>query len=279
MTAEHDIEVDLDRFRQSWADRVMQSPVMNVHAIAASDAYAITHSRGAAERCVFTVQAYRDRDKQDSPVVVQNIVVEMQPQSSEPESSIIIQPYQVMHLRVRFADIEPGRLRGYIEELAQSAVHDEALEATAQELKEPLVIRDADLGSLTLDRRFSCFEGRIRSRWRRVDITIHAATPEELHNHLPAFKSLLNNLQQIDSASRKSTCDELQETYNSNWRDPRKPMLKGDALGKKIRLSNIEFHPSERLTLYYRAGNLFWGHDIEVRCNPDGTVFEVCLAG
>ncbi|MCA9275704.1 MAG: DUF2262 domain-containing protein [Phycisphaerales bacterium] len=279
MTREPDFESDLDQFRVSWNDRVMQSPVLNLHAIAASDATTLTQTHEMTRNRVFTVYAYRDRDNQDSPVVVQNLVVEMLLEVDGLEPNYTIQPYQVIHFRARISEITPGVLRGKIEEIVNTSVQDKRLESIAEELKKPLVIRDADLGNLELDRQLGCFEGRIRYRWRRVAIMIHAASADCLAQHLPAFKSLLSKLKLIDSNARVRVCDELQETYNSNWREPPSPTLQGDALGRKIRLSMIEFHPGDRLTLYYDARDLFWGHEIEVRCESDGSVFEVCLSG
>lgn len=266
---------------ESWQARIADSPVVDLFAVAAPGPMGLTRSSTGHSIYIVSCLAYRVVGELDAPVVIQDLVAEMPvsggSQAVAPDHAI--QPYRIVHLRVRLAESEQGKLRAQIDEIVKSVVRGDPLESIVDDLKQPLVVHDVNLGDLILDRRFGYFEGQIRYRWRRVDISIQSASPNELHQCLPAFKPLIDNLKQIDADARKSVTDELQEIYNSNWRAPWRPALRGNALGRKIRLDYLTFHPGSRLTLCYDAGRLFCDHEIEVRCEPDGTVFEVCVSG
>ena len=265
----------------SWRKQIAESPVVDLFAVAAPSPTSLIWSSGEGSRFIVSCLAYRVGQTPNSPVEKSDLVAEVPVAGGidalAPDHAI--QPYRIVHMRVRLAEYRQGTHRAHIEEIVKSVLRDDPLESIAEGLKQPLVVRDEQLGDFTLDRSIGYFDGQIRYRWRRVELSVQAATPDELRQHLKAFKLLISNLKEIDAQARKSVTHELQEIYNTSWREPWRPVFRGNDLGRKIRLKNVTFNPGSRLTLWYDAGRLFCDHEVEVRCEPDGKVFEVCVSG
>lgn len=150
-------------------------------------------------------------------------------------------------------------------------------------LDKPVIIDDADLGKLTLDRRYDQFRGQRRFRGATYDISIartSKAVSDELSDKrdvergrrvIARFEHGMRDL--YDAIVRK-----MLPLYNDNWRGTRR-VISGDRLIARIKLSSADVWPGSRTTLYFSDGGLFHDHVIEVRLRPNGRVSEICLAG
>jgi hypothetical protein len=151
------------------------------------------------------------------------------------------------------------------------------LDDARRELARPVVVRDATLGRLALDRQFDAFVGKRRLGGRRYELSIARAPRGEpadqvsaARPRVAAFESALPRI--LDAVTTK-----LLRLYNTAWRE-RGPALQRDAFVRRLRLTSAHVAP-RRTTLYLDAGTLFAGHIVEVRLGPRGNVREVMLAG
>lgn len=150
--------------------------------------------------------------------------------------------------------------------------------ATAARAK-TIVVKDARLGRLRLERSQSSYLGRVALWGRKVGVEVAqsgssddpARDARDIARASKAFAKL--GRKAIDEAIVKK----MLPLYNDNWRDTR-PAISWVQLLHRIRPESVMFG-SSRTTIYFKDGGLFLGHAIEVRIGKSGKVSEVCLAG
>lgn len=52
-----------------------------------------------------------------------------------------------------------------------------------------------------------------------------------------------------------------------------------ESFTQSLRLETVQFHPGRISFWYYEDQDIFAGHALEVRLDPDGRISEICLAG
>lgn len=156
-----------------------------------------------------------------------------------------------------------------------------ALQAARAARQKPVVIRDAVLGKLVLERTYGWFKTKLRLRGQRCSLAItQSGATEERARDLRDIARARGVVERLDAAwpaIEKAIVRNKLGLYNNNWRDRRRVLTAQEFLAR-IRIESIVIAP-RRTTLYFKDGGLFLGHAIEVRMSPRGAVTEVCLAG
>jgi hypothetical protein len=157
-----------------------------------------------------------------------------------------------------------------------------ALQAARAMRQQPVVIRDAVLGKLVLDRAHSWFRTKLSMRGRRCALSIcQSGGTEDRARDLRDIARARQVVARIDKqwlAIEKAIVRSKLRLYNEVWRD-RGRVLRAKELLARIRLESIVVYGDATATLYFNAGRLFLGHAIEARLGARGAVSEVCLAG
>jgi hypothetical protein len=152
-----------------------------------------------------------------------------------------------------------------------------AVVAAAAASAPPAEIRDAVLGTLTYQRRFSWYTGQCRIAGRPIELSVERTRDElavDLARAGTTYRAVARNL----SAIRKSMVRYLLPLYNDTWRDDR-ARLTGVGLLRRVTPSSMVITPGGRTTFYWNDGGLFHEHAIEVRLSARGAVKEILLAG
>ena len=152
-----------------------------------------------------------------------------------------------------------------------------ALEELWAEYTKPVLLEDEVLGTLTLDRELSTFDGICS--WMGKDIRI--SLDVDIENHASwtrtrnVMKKLLAKQETWDRSLRALAARKL-TTQANEWladndrtdRDPEKDPITEDEFARRILLTEFTVSPGGRFTAWYEDDDMFWGHVITV----DGTL-------
>ena len=192
-----------------------------------------------------------------------------------------IQDYAIVRASVRLAEHNVmGSPQAMVFQWRSLNSTDPELQAAAEELKRPVQVVHADLGTLTLDRRVMHFDARLptagASKGVRVSVRAEGDTPSA--SGIEAAVRVVRDLPAITAKARRWAAGDLHQVWDKNWREEGTPAIDVAAFGERFDLREIDVS-ANRLTFWFDDGGLFLGHAIEVRCSLDGEFIECGLAG
>lgn len=165
----------------------------------------------------------------------------------------------------------------YVTEVLEEDVSCPALDDIWAEYIKPIVIEDEVLGTLTLDREMSIFEGTCKwmgkEVWISLDVEIEKkASWTRVTN---VMKKLIDDQETWDKALRGFAAKKLTSLANE-WladndqtaRDPKQDPITEEEFARRILLTEFMVSPGGRFTAWYEDDDMFWGHVITV----DGTL-------
>lgn len=190
-------------------------------------------------------------------------------------------PYDLVRIKVRMPPPEEDGVRhAFLETLVHTIVDDDELEAFAAALQAPVVVQDAQLGALTLDRSLSWFTGELA--WRGGSVQVHLpAGPDDRPLMVPEARAVVAALADWEDRARQRIREDLLELFNDTWRDEESDPapLSVEAFQARLSLSSFELGEGRGLTFWYDDGDLFAGHSIEVQGDLDEGFSSAGLAG
>ena len=167
--------------------------------------------------------------------------------------------------------------RWYVTEVLEEGVPCPALEEIWAEYTKPVVLEDEVLGTLTLNREMSFFDGTCRWMGKEVHILLdvdmeNKATWTRVRN---VMKKLMADQESWDKSLRAMAAQKLTRLANE-WladndqtdRDPKKAPITEEEFARRILLSEFSVSPGGRFTAWYEDDDMFWGHVVTV----DGTL-------
>jgi hypothetical protein len=84
-------------------------------------------------------------------------------------------------------------------------------------------------------------------------------------------------LPQFESECRRYAASELLEIKNQEWAE-KKEVSESEFI-KRLIPDSVEIHESGYMELHFRGDDLFWGHGVGVRIQPDGKFQEAVVEG
>lgn len=167
--------------------------------------------------------------------------------------------------------------RWHLVEVLEKDVRCQPLEDTWREYTKPVVLEDEVLGTLTLNREFSTFDGVCK--W--MDNEIHISLDVEVEKKASwtrvrnVMKKLLAEQASWDKLLREMAALKLTPLANE-WladndqsdRDPENNPITEDEFARRIRITEFSVSPGGRFTAWFEDDDLFWGHVVTV----DGTL-------
>src|SRR5262249_43948402 len=144
-----------------------------------------------------------------------------------------------------------------------------------------------DLGLLTHDKNYDWWNGTAELRAGLVielRLLERRGTDAECETDelLRRGADFLAWARSAEPSVKARIADELLETYNDFWASEDEGgigRLSRERFLEQIEASSITFDPDGSAFWYYSDGDLFAGHWIEVRIDPDRQISEVGLAG
>ena len=165
----------------------------------------------------------------------------------------------------------------YVIEVLEEGVPCPALEVIWVEYTKPILLKDEVLGTLTLDRELSMFDGACQWMGSEVRISLDVDMEKKASwtRAVNVMKKLLADQETWDKALRTMAAQKLTAQANE-WladndqtdRDPEKDPITEEEFAKRILLTEFSVSPGGRFTAWYEDDDMFWGHVVTV----DGTL-------
>jgi hypothetical protein len=142
----------------------------------------------------------------------------------------------------------------------------------------PTLIQDPVLGPCTWNAKLDWYECTPFKADPAVTLSIQALTFPTLEAAWTKARELVGAIESITARAKAFAAADLLETFNSEWRDDGEPEITAAEFANRMTLQSVDLSAT-RLTLYFDDGDLFLGHCLEIRINPDGTMSEACVSG
>ena len=165
----------------------------------------------------------------------------------------------------------------YVTEVLEEGVSCPALEEIWAEYTKPILLKDEVLGTLTLDREMSTFDGTCKWMGKEVQISLDVEIEKKASwtRVTNVMKKLLADQEVWDKSLRTMAAQKLTAQANE-WladndqtdRDPEKDPITEDEFAQRILLTEFSVSPGGRFTAWYEDDDMFWGHVVIV----DGTL-------
>ena len=165
----------------------------------------------------------------------------------------------------------------YVTGVLEENVPCPALEAIWAEYTKPILLKDEVLGTLTLDRELSMFDGACQWMGSEVRISLDVDMEKKASwtRAVNVMKKLLADQETWDKALRAMAAQKLTVRANE-WladndqtdRDPEKDPITEEEFARRIVLTDFSVSPGGRFTAWFEDDDMFWGHVITV----DGTL-------
>ncbi|NOU26907.1 MAG: DUF2262 domain-containing protein [Polyangiaceae bacterium] len=198
---------------------------------------------------------------------------------SYPEARALA-PLTVITVRCRL-DEQAEVTRATLLSIELEATRDDELERAAADLRRPVAIESAFLGTLTLERALGWFRGtrKVDGTSYEVNVVRSGASEESDAADGVAAEALVKALEPRLGALRLATAEQLLELYNDTWREEEAAVETAASFAARIVLASVTVHPEGgTFTLWFDDDDLFAGHSLEVCVRADGTV-DASLAG
>lgn len=177
----------------------------------------------------------------------------------------------------RWRGDELSEPRWYVTQVLEASVRCPALEKLWADYTKPIVIDDEVLGTLTLDREMSYFNGICKWMGKdiKISLDVDAEKPSSWTRAKNVMKKLLADQNTWDKALRGLAARKLTALANE-WladneqtaRDPEQEPITEEEFARRIFLTEFTVSPGGRFTAWYEDDDMFWGHVVTV----DGTM-------
>jgi len=165
----------------------------------------------------------------------------------------------------------------YVTEVLEEGAACPALEEIWAEYTRPVILEDEVLGTLTLDRELSAFNGICQWMGKEVHISLDVDMEKKASwtRVTNVMKKLIAEQESWDKSLRALAARKLTDLANE-WladddqtdRDPEKDPITEEEFARRILLTEFSVSPGGRFTAWYEDDDMFWGHVVTV----DGTL-------
>ncbi|MCC5823943.1 MAG: DUF2262 domain-containing protein [Phycisphaerales bacterium] len=153
------------------------------------------------------------------------------------------------------------------------------IEAIGERLLRPIEIDHPVVGKMKIDHGINVFEGEMRVGATKVRIMLDANGDQPDAQSDRSLVAIAKDFALFLDQARGFAADKLLALRNSSWAEPGEPPTTRDQFISKLTDPTISLYPDGTLTLDFEAGDLFWGHGVEISGTPDGAFDEASLCG
>lgn len=222
----------------------------------------------------FTIEAWRNPG---GPIVSKEIFVQrLVRRNAKPHPLNEFPHYSIIRCQVL---LNTDQTRAMFWELMSQEAEDKELLKVAKQFQRPLVIRTAEIGAMTYDRKLKRFEGMLT--WcgnNEVRAYISAKDLKPDQTALETARSILADQKSWQARITTFAAEKLLPIWIEHWRQDGDPMLDVLAFINRISLSSIDFEEEGKFTFWYDDGDIFLGHMITVwgslKDGPTDAVFQ-----
>lgn len=143
------------------------------------------------------------------------------------------------------------------------------------EKREEKVINSGAFGELKLDMEFNRYNGVFDLNGKKVEISFNNTSIDKFDNNLVDTEKHLANISKYINKMIK----EMIILKNESWLEENEEPIKNDAFDKEIGLYSINVYEDACMELYFKCGDLFWGHEIISNIDSTGKYIDSTIIG
>ena len=157
------------------------------------------------------------------------------------------------------------------------------LDEVLAEYRRPVVLKDEELGELSLDKDLDTFEGGVSWRGEDIDISLEVDSSSEdtWTAAVRAMKQMMTDQDRWDRDMRAFAARELTELA-CDWResaDEEVPEITEESFAQRIELTSIAMDPDGSFSAYFDDDDMFFGHCVVVYGPLEDGVSSAVMAG
>ena len=157
------------------------------------------------------------------------------------------------------------------------------LDEVLAEYRRPVVLKDEELGELSLDKDLDTFEGGVSWRGEDIDISLEVDSSSEdtWTAAVVAMKQMMTDQDRWDRDMRAFAARELTELA-CDWResaDEEVPEITEESFAQRIELTSIAMDPDGSFSAYFDDDDMFFGHCVVVYGTLEDGVSSAVMAG
>ena len=157
------------------------------------------------------------------------------------------------------------------------------LDEVLAEYRRPVVLKDEELGELSLDKDLDTFEGGVSWRGEDIDISLEVDSSSEdtWTAAVRAMKQMMTDQDRWDRDMRAFAARELTELA-CDWResaDEEVPEITEESFAQRIELTSIAMDPDGSFSAYFDDDDVFFGHCVVVYGTLEDGVSSAVMAG
>lgn len=152
------------------------------------------------------------------------------------------------------------------------------LEKIVKEQKKPVYYKDALLGKFLLNKNLNLFQGKLKWRNKKIDLTIQKYTERKMKDAFLTANMLVKRQIVWDEKIKRFAANKLLKIKNISWLAENEPKLTLQEFVKKIKTEHIEIYPKGRFEFRFDDGDIFGGHHIMVSGNLEKGPLKAIIA-
>ena len=142
----------------------------------------------------------------------------------------------------------------------------------------PVVVRDAVLGKLVLDRSYDALVTTRRLAGRRYELAIEYSEDIEPQRRVEAARAAVVRIERAYGRLLDGVVDRFLKLYNKSWREDDQRELTRDSFVRKLKLGSVHVGLRGDATVHIQSGELFSDHVIELRLGTRANLREALIA-
>lgn len=139
-------------------------------------------------------------------------------------------------------------------------------------------MRDTVLGKLSYDQKMERWNVPLPREYKNARCSIYTE-PASLQQLLVPMREIISNIEVSVENAKSIACDALLKTKNQSWIDENEEEVTSDEFMENLELSSLNMEQDGSLTFYFRDGDMFWGHYVEVSIQENGAYTNANLVG
>jgi hypothetical protein len=142
---------------------------------------------------------------------------------------------------------------------------------------EPPTTVDAEIGPLRWNSKLEWWEGSVKLE-SSEPFTLYVLSRHSPDRQItPEARRAFQRLLQLEAGCRRYAAVELVQIRNEEWSDS--DPISEPEFARRLIPDSIEIHENGYAEFHFKDDDLFWGHGVGVRIEPDGDFQEAVVQG
>jgi hypothetical protein len=151
----------------------------------------------------------------------------------------------------------------------------EYIERTTIEKQSVNAIETKDFGVLSLNKETDSYCSIIKFDRNEIQLSFSNIDKKQFYKNLTTAKKVFSKLGNI----QENMINEMLKLKNDVWLEEEQNELNKNEFAKEIQFYGLNVYEDGTMQIYYRAGDLFWGHEIFTYVDSDGKYIDSKLVG